>query len=320
MLVRGVCALIVAACCSLAARAEIEKNVRLESEPAGAKVYLLRSSQRIPLGTTPIDYRAEFHSEHSILRFAFELPAHAPQTLEVNASQGSVVAKLAARTLVADPLSLQDMGLRGIQQRINPSLASTLTAMLAQRSGEGIDLSGLARVRRLDDSPYLVLPLLLSSPATSLESRRDLLTAILSEVEAKMPNGSGLAGIVADAQIGAPPRPGGGAAVQQTVVMECVGGYEYEYLPCMQRAIPTGYCVPGTLTKYNPCLNRVPTTQRTVTVDTTAKATGSQRLYIVSRIGAGRSELGILHLDQDGRVLVRQGNLPERWIAELPSK
>jgi hypothetical protein len=64
----------------------------------------------------------------------------------------------------------------------------------------------------------------------------------------------------------------------------------------------------------------VPTTQRTVTVDTTAKATGLQRLYIVSRIGAGKSELGILHLDTDGRVLVRQGNIPERWIAELPSK
>jgi hypothetical protein len=77
-----------------AARAEIKKTVELTSEPPGAQVSLAIGGQNKPIGKTPLKYEAEFHSEMSVLRLHFALEGYRERTLELNAGDSRLAAKL----------------------------------------------------------------------------------------------------------------------------------------------------------------------------------------------------------------------------------
>jgi hypothetical protein len=71
-------------------------TVRIDSDPQGAAVTLLKGFKRVRLGETPLDAELEFRSESSILRLEFSKPGFETETLQVTGGDASVSATLQA--------------------------------------------------------------------------------------------------------------------------------------------------------------------------------------------------------------------------------
>ena len=155
------------ACLGADACAEVVRHIRVDSDPSGASVYLLRGTQRIPLGKTPLDYRAEFHSEQSILRLLLEYPGHEPKRIELQARQSRIVARLVTRSFVLGPEAYTDANLRSLQQQISPSVNRVLVSV--SKSGNGWTFEpGKAMLRRASGKAWLVIPLQVVPPQAGL--------------------------------------------------------------------------------------------------------------------------------------------------------
>ncbi len=329
--------------------AEIEKKLRLESEPPGAQLYLLRGSQRIPLGSTPLDYQAEFHSEMSILRFAFERPGYAAKTLEVSASQDRVVATLAGRILVADPATHQDERLRLLQQRLNPALSDALPKVLAQRPEWGLDIAGVVRVRQLGDGVYLHVPITITKLGEGKREEQDAHGAlarqvwngagreVVSGLQSRLAPRSALVGLILEAQLAtATQQFQVTSRVETGIEMVCVSGTKRIYdicatmrpkiecvgYPCTPRN--TGMeCVPGFKHVHDSCATRAPATKSTLKVDPKATTKAQRvRVYFISIFGAAAGSSSgrpaMLQLDESGRTVFKQGDIPDQLVAENP--
>ncbi len=325
-------ALFVATVCGTqSAAAEIQKTLQLESEPSGARVYLLRGAQRVPLGVTPLDYAAEFHSEISVLRILFERPAFTPRTLEVSAKDDRVVARLESRSLVADPAAHRDEQTRRLQEKLNPMLKETLPTLLALRPELGADIADVVWVRRLSGALYLQVPLSVKTlgeknreAGTSPEPRlaRQIWDSLGKEVAAgirsRLPAGSGLSGIVIESQLDAVAMQFAvGSHMQTSVEMQCVGGYRQEFRQDSCASYNRGNCVAGVkqFAVYEPCQTRIPVTKTEVKVNPTANTTRTRfRAYMVNMIDAPADSVSLAQTDPSGKIVFREGSLPDGLV------
>ena len=136
-----------------------EKQVDFISDPPGAEVYLLLGTKQESLGTTPLKYQADFHSDMSILRFAIKKPGYKAETIEVNAQQDKVTVSLTPQGFAAAPGIISDPVLSSLQARVSPSIDRTLRERLPGKGPYECDVAGPVRVARLDDNVFLVLPM-----------------------------------------------------------------------------------------------------------------------------------------------------------------
>ncbi len=309
--------------------AEIEKQLQFDSDPPGAQVYMLEGTRRISVGTTPFRHAAEFHSEQSVLRFYFERTGYASKTVEVNASQDRVSATLTRRSLGADPKEITDETARKAQEQLNPVLTSTLPGLMEPKGGWSVDIDGTALVRNSDGRLWLTIPLRLNSipdslKGTSADKGQELARKywdgfgkrMLAELEAELPRTAGLSEIVVRTRIDSVSH---GFAVSSHVEteteMKCQGGYDqvYQSDPCAYYV--NGSCKPGNkmLPMYNPCKTRIPVTRSVVKIDPKASvAAKHERMLAVKQIGKGTPSL--MYLDSAGKVLFREGNVPEIFL------
>lgn len=325
-----------------AATAEIRKTLMFESLPAGAQVYLLSGSRRIAIGVTPLEHEVDFHSPISVLRFEFERSGYASTTREIDPSQDRVFAKLAARSLVAAPATQLDSRLRSLQQRWNDTIERSLRRSVEQAAPNGFDMAGVARLRQAGGSGvYLHVPITLAFAAR--QDGSEIAQAVWREAGSKLtaglrqalPADSGIAGVIVEANLQA---TGANFSVTSRMVstteMVCVQGMKQVYNSCATRqpvyetsCNSSGFCstrqsgsrcAGGMVAVPDPCVTRVPATKSTIQVDpvSTTRPKVSRVLGMGSFRAPSSGATALLYVDAEGRVLFKQGEIPDSLMAE----
>lgn len=299
--------------------AALQKTLMLESTPPGAQVYLLRGAQRVPLGATPFEYEAEFHSEMSILRFSFELAGHESKTVEVAAADRGADVKLGGRALVADPAVHKQESLRAVQRKINPGLEKALRALLKRHADAGLELTDAARMKRLDGNGiYLELPITLQparqqgeQPGLPRKIWDSVGRKIVADLESGALRDSGLAGVVLHVQSDNVQRSFSvGSRIETRTEMVCVPGYDRQWESCFTRSY-TGQCTGGYRMIYKSCASLEPRAVSELVVDPRAAVGKSQTsIYLIHGLQKNLDKPGILQLDHTGKVRFKEGEIP----------
>lgn len=310
--------------CALPPVEALQKTLTLDSTPPGAQVYLLRGAQRTPLGATPLKYEAEFHSEMSILRFAFELGGHESKTVEIAATARGAHVKLGDRPLVADPAEHKQETLRALQARINPGLERALRSQLKKHAAAGLELSGVAKLSRLDgDGIYLELPIALKSaqqPAEQSLMPRKIWDTVGGKIAADLESGplrdSGLSGIVLRVRTDSLRRSFDvSSRVETKTEMVCVPGYDKQWEDCFTRSY-TGQCTGGYRMIYKSCARVEPRTVSELVVDPRAAVGKSRaRIYLIHVMQKDLDKPGMLQLDDAGKVRFKEGTVPAALLS-----
>jgi hypothetical protein len=324
-------------------KAEVVKELEMESDPSGAEVFLKVAGRETHIGTTPLTYRAEFHSEESILRFVFKKGGHKPVTLEVGAKQKVVLAKFESVQVTANPASLPDPSLREMQERLNLMLIQEVPRLLAAEQTLLPELLEPIRVTNMDGEPSLMIRMLVSDikdvGSEKGTARQDAIlkhlwsrlgkTLVLPIAE-KLVTQRGIRQVVLQVRFNEQRFLFGVEShVETRTEMQCVPGYDYttEYSSCAYRDA-NGSCVAGQqpTTVYNPCKSQVPVTKSEVKVSPQAQAAREQAtasyvlpLTVLTK-GATRDPdamygmIGVLLTDSHGKQLRREGSVPNSLL------
>ena len=275
------------------------------------------------IGKTPMNYRAEFHSEMSVLRLAFELPGYSPQTIELAASQSHAFIKFERRKIAASPASMTDANLRSMQEHIGPIVERVLPILLKTSSDSMIDVGGLVRVDRLNGQIYLIVPISIANKELSRAVAErwwdEMGRHIITGLDDNLSGTTRMAGIVLVLRGTAVQHQFGVSShIENTVEMECVAGTDYRQQPCVYGE----YCPSGTGYKtvpvYNACQRKVPVTKSTVKIDPSASTVQSHAsIYYVAAYDSGGkpmdrsfANIGVLQVAPGGGRVFTQGALP----------
>jgi hypothetical protein len=315
MIGKGILLFIVLTAWISAVQAAVVKDLQFESVPPDAEVSLLQGTRQESLGTTPLTYQAEFHSDISILRFVVKKSGYKTQTIEVDARQKKVVVKLTSQGFAADPGTINDPMLSNMQARLAPAIDRTLSKKLAVKGKYSLELASPVRVARLDDKNLLILSMTLGTTKSNTTpivqgQHEESLRSIWGQLGPKLMMPLGVAvrserqlhGIVLDLDCSRPHHSFKvSSRMESRTETECVPGTEMrqEYNPCLRHRMNTYYdaslgrvvtreggCEGGYETKsvYNPCLTKVPVTRTQVKIDpkATTVAFQSRAQYVMS--------------------------------------
>jgi hypothetical protein len=327
------------------AGAQVRKTLRLDSVPPGAQVYLSVAGERKPLGSTPLDYEAEFHSEMSVQSLRFERAGYTPADLEITPARNRVVATLVETSVFAAAATQADSGLRALQERIAPALGGAIRQALAAKSAEGVQLDGTVRLRRVGGAPYLEVPLALPhavkpSDLAGESARRlwrELGGDLATRVRRALPPASGLAGLVVLGRLdtGASSFTVGSSAESKTEIA-CLPGMRSVYDSCatMQSTYET-YCNPsgqcfqrntgsrcaaGTKSVFDACATKGPVTKYAVRVEPRTTIQAAQaRVVALLDFAATDKPVRLAEFDDQGRAVFRDGKLPAELEPAAPA-
>ena len=331
------------------AEAAVVKDMQFESVPSGAEVYLLQGTRQESLGTTPLKYQAEFHSEISILRFAVKKPGYKAQTIEVNAQQDRVVAKLTSQGFAAGPNTINDPMLRSLQERLAPIIDRTLLELLTSRGPYEFDLEGPVRVTKLDDKILLILPIELGKPKDKInpaaQGQNEMFLKMVWDqfgpsmvipLSKAVHSESLLNGVILDLRYSRVHRGFEvSSRMESRIEMECIPGTETRqvYNPCLRRKIETYYSMGQMMTRdagceggyqpqmvYNPCITKGPVTHTEVKIDPKSTTMPAQSraqyvfpielLEVASEQEKVYPQLGILLTNEKGEIVIKRGFIP----------
>lgn len=328
--------------------AEVIKELRIESAPAGAEVFLKQGERETPIGKTPLTYKAEFHSEISILRMVFRKGGYQELLLEVSAKQDKIMANLAPRGIAANPTEHKEAELRSLQQRLNPILNQTVPGLLEAKGPFDFDLAGPIRVARMDEKVFVVIPLALGGSKVRMKEtgkarQEELLKAVWNQcggrfaipLARKLQSQAGIDGIVLDVAFNEQRYLFGvESRVETRVEMQCVPGNKMQnvYDACattkteIYRMGNSTYsrqvCQSGFVNKpvFDPCASKIPVTKSEVKLDPRTGVTRDQARarYIMplALIGQGATaeklyeKVGVQLTDAKGTQIIGKGNLP----------
>jgi hypothetical protein len=280
-------------------RAEVVKDIRIESDPPGAIVEMLVGTKREPVGQTPLTYRAEFHSEISVLRFSARKPGYVAREFEVTGKDDRVMVHLKERSFTTSPAKLNDPGLQKLQEQVVVPTEKVVREALKKQEPFEVDLAREIQVQRIDGDTYLVVPLAVGhAPVHYRQVGAGNAQAFLADLWSQLGDGfamplvqverkvEGLKGIVLDVDYSRVQSGFGvGVRVESNVEMECQPGMQTRmvfdlcarqkwgraYNAQTHAEEPTGTmeCVPDYVTKqvFDPCASRVPVTQTALVAD-----------------------------------------------------
>jgi hypothetical protein len=279
--------------------AEVVKDIRIESDPPGAIVEMLVGTKREPVGQTPLTYRAEFHSEISVLRFSARKPGYVPREFEVTGKDDRVMVRLQERSFTTSPAKHSDPALQKLQEQLVAPTEKVVREALRKQEPFEVDLAREIQVQRIDGDAYLVVPLAVGhAPVNYRQVGAGNAQAFLADLWNQLGDGfamplvqverkvEGLKGIVLDVDYSRVQSGFGvGVRVESNVEMECQPGTKTQAVfdLCATRKMGQTYnaqthnwestgrleCVGGMVTKqvFDPCADRVPVTKTTLVAD-----------------------------------------------------
>ncbi|MBN2515236.1 MAG: hypothetical protein JXC33_04295 [Deltaproteobacteria bacterium] len=278
--------------------ATVEKELKIESRPSGAEVYLKRGIRELPLGKTPLVHTVEFHSEISVIRMIFRKTGYQSLTIQVKASQNQVVAKLEPLAIVTDPDIHKDAYLGELQKQLNPIINKAVPKLLEKEVQQNFNLAGPIKVAGERGNAFLILPIVVGDLKGNFKgtdnARQEILLktlwnqlggSIVIPLAQEMRGYRALKGILLDVRFNElryihQVKP----TVDTKVEMECVPGnrtqmvlqmrqvpyYRNETWNGVTRQVFAGYRTESQLVPqevYDPCLYRRPVTKSFVKFD-----------------------------------------------------
>jgi hypothetical protein len=336
--------------CVWPGHAEITKSVHLESDPSGASIALVVGSKREVIGATPLDYRAEFHSEMSVLRFVASKAGYVARELEITPKDDRILIRLVGKPLTASPKSISEPGLRQLQERLNPTLERVVRDALKVQTPFTVDVARELRVESLDAKTYLVVPILVTQAPASFHhigaengeiflvelwaQLGDAFAMPLARATTRTP---GLEGIVLEVDYSMAQR---GLDVafrsESSVEMVCQPGTTMKSVwnSCATQQSVQDYnaqthswtsrmqCAGGFVSQpaYDPCATRVPVTHMSFVADPQASfsnaKTKARYVGSISALAVGThaqdvyGKIGAVLIDTHGAVMTHHGALP----------
>ena len=332
-----------------AAQAVVVKELQFESEPPGAEVFLLQGTRQVPLGTTPLRYQAEFHSEVSILRFLLKKVGFEPQTIEASAKQDKVSIRFASRSFAAKPSTIEDPELRSLQERLAPIVDRTFSKIEPTKGQFAYEIRPQAKVVRFDGKIFLIVPVDLQGKEEYRSGGSDqendkFLREIWDQVGKGIltPLAQGLykehASLSILLDVGYSGVQHGfsvGGRLETYQEMQCFPGMVQKEVwdPCATmvydpRFLSERRCEQGFVTKmvYDPCATKAPVTRSQLKADPSATVQTAQlkaQYVIFPTLMKGLLErqdiyakLGVLLTKEGGQTIFRRGEIP----STLPKK
>lgn len=278
--------------------AQVYKDITVESNPPGAVIEMLVGTKREPIGQTPLTYRAEFHSEISVLRFSARKPGYVAREFEVTGKDDRVVIQLQDRSFTTPPAELNDPELRKMQEQMVVATERVIRDALKEQSPFEVDVVRKTEVQRIDGSAYLVVPVTVGhAPADYRQIGTGNAQTFLADLWSQLGDGfafplvqaarkvKGIDGIVLDVDYShAQSGFGVGFRMESNVEMQCQPGTKTQqvYNSCATTRMGRSYnaqthdwessgteCVGGWVTTqvFDPCASRVPVTHATLVTD-----------------------------------------------------
>jgi hypothetical protein len=319
---------------ALPALAEITKDIKIDSKPEGAEVYSPEGTRNRLLGKTPFVYRAEFHSEISVIRLLLKKNPFKDATIEVSAKQDHIMVTFEAQEYAMKPELQKDAHLRRIQESINPVINQAVPQFLEAQQGTEFELSRPVAVVSVEGNTVLLVDLSLVRVKNEIKGSgkerydqlsealwEELRTRLAMPLVKKVRSVPEITGIIM--RVGLDEQRhlfSIDRRIEQTVEMKCMPGtrteYRFEYRGTQLVQVP--------YTVYDPCLNKVPVTRREMKLDPHAGVSRDQTsvLYVLSR-EATKSDissksfydkLGILVTNSKGDQLKRSGSIPTAFV------
>lgn len=322
----GLCALVLLAGTCAVSHAQIEREVRFESEPGGARVYLLSGDRRELLGRTPLVHRVEFHSEQSILRVEFRHAGTIAKLAEIGVGQPEVVTRLTPRPLSARIDTLDDATQRSVAPWLG-QIQSALEAASPLLTETGLDFDRQpAQIVRTPDGLLLEVAIIAGAQQRLEDPPSHWWTTVAQPmfgiVAAKLRDLQGLTAIGLSVRL---PSTRGSFAVEATVADDretvCVGGVRQTYDSCATQDTRTGSygrCQPGYRNVFDPCLTRTVVTTRRATLSpqSGSRTTHEELVYRLALdslppSGAPPYErVAVRHSDAGGKVIYERQAAP----------
>lgn len=247
----------------------IQKEIRIETVPPGAAVYLKTGNREKRIGTTPFKWAAKFHSDISIQKIIVRKNGYEIKTHKVRASEKQVSLQLTVIKFIPESSKLKSPRLRAIQEKINPVLQKYLLGWFGQIKDIEFQLIQPVQVIEQDGKTLLSFDLYLdrismASKKGSRQGNKLLLKKlwtqfgnhVLQPLAKELPSSTPLSGIQLNLMFSKTgSRFGVKSRITTKVKVECRGGY---------------YTI-GRQTYFNPCQTRVPVTYSKVVVDPQTK-------------------------------------------------
>jgi hypothetical protein len=332
---------------TLPALAEITKDIKIDSKPEGAEAYSPEGTRNRLLGKTPFVYKAEFHSEISVIRLILKKNPYKDATIEVSAKQDHVMVIFQAQEYAMKPERQKDAHLRRIQESINPIINQAVPQFLETQQGTEFELSRPVPVVTVEGSTVVLVDLSLVKMQNEIEGtgkeRYDHLSeALWGELGTRLamplvrkvrsvPEITGIVvrvGIDEQRHLFSVDR-----RIERTIEWRCIPGTRTEYqYRCTTEDVPDAFghlrtayvCRNVPVPVYDPCANKVPVTKREMKLDPHAGVSRDRAsvLYVLSK-EAIRSDvsskslydkLGILVTNSKGDQLKRSGSIPPAFL------
>lgn len=302
-----------------AARAQVEREIRFESDPTDARVYLLSGDRRELLGRTPLLHRAEFHSEQSVLRVEFRHAGRITTQLEMAASNPSVVARMERRPLSVQLDPMDDAARRSLERSL-PALNGWLVQTLALLNDSDADFDGVpARLGQTPSGLQLEVTLTANAvprqQATAEHWWHKLAQPMIDGIAPLAREVPGLVWVSLNVRT---PATVGTFSVEASVVDDqesvCVSGIRRVFDPCATQDTRTGSygrCQPGYRSVVDPCLTRTVVTRRRATLSPQSGSRGAREefAYRVSLKDLPRGSapayenVSVRHVDGAGKLV-----------------
>lgn len=308
---------------------KVVKDISINSQPIGAKVFLLQGRKQTLIGTTPFIYKASFHSNISVIRMALSKSGYENHELKVSASQKTVNASLKPLPLIEDPASHKNPRHREIQKKVNAVIEPVIRELLEKPDLADIDSVDLIKIKEGGSHLYIELSLSMTRPKDTLKdpvaSQDEMVAqklwgqlgeALVLPVAETTRGVDDIDGILLEVRFNTQYTLFNvNHKVETTNETKCVPGYRYEL----------GSDFYGNLTTrtiYEPCLHRKTETKTKVKFDPIVdrkKGKSIIRYFLPFEILAKRhpseglfEKISFVYTDAKGKELLRQGNLPNK--------
>lgn len=263
-------------------------TVRIDSDPQGAAVTLLKGFKRVRLGETPLEAELEFRSESSILRLELSKTGFETETLQVTGGDASVSARLQA----IDALEIgraPDSATAALESRLQHAWPAVLEAMhpwQPVRPASLVDLGGYHVLELPAGSTDLHFGTAAADDASRAAAHR--LTAVLNSAIAGRYDLDGVIIRIEEVSRGGVRTEVGTRLVVETV---CQGGMVTRSVwdSCATVSTTTSQtaygnsvqtkCVGGTVNRnvYDACARRVPIQKRVLDIRSAPGAEAKRR-------------------------------------------
>ena len=245
----------------------------------------MKGNRRIPVGTSPAEFQANFHSDKSSLRIELNFNGYEIKVIKVKSNDDSINVPLEKQIIIANPKSIKDKKAKALQQKSENLLKSIFAKF--NSSGHQSWVSVNNKIRFIKQKEKYLLKVSLGITDTKISSSiakkiwGELFDPLVYPLSLALNKSLGqtyiqldIVSINDDVQITTDSK------IETRVEMECVGGmvsgHAYNACATSRYECSGGFCrtvcTPGQTVQqvWNSCASRMPVTYTDLVIETDA--------------------------------------------------